>query len=108
MAAQRSPGAVAATGAALSALGCAVGLAVSLGAPAWIAWAVGLAVSLVATWQLTRWALDERAIRRDVERRRPEAPVRAEAAVQPAPQLTVAEYVAREDPPVPVPPGQQY
>ncbi len=73
------------------------GLAVSLDAPPWVPWAAGLLLAGVVAVRLTRHALDERALRREVARQAPERPVR--------PARTVADLVSETPPPVP---PQQY
>jgi membrane protein implicated in regulation of membrane protease activity len=64
----------------LAVVACVIGLAVSLDAPPWVAWGLGLVLSAVVSVNLARRALDERTLRREatktVERTTPEPPFR--------------------------------
>jgi len=55
---------------------CVVGLAISLSAPPWVAFAVGLLLSLAVAVRLGARALDERTIRREAAQHAPEPPHR--------------------------------
>jgi hypothetical protein len=64
------------TVAVVAAVICAIGAAVSLDAPPWIAWGLGLLLSLAVALRLGARLLDERAIRREVAQHAPEPPHR--------------------------------